>query len=65
MGLGRNQLVNKSAYPEIVSAYRKYITSTVSLLTGLDHDVAKEVEEIIDFEGQLAKVRTYLLNLPN
>ncbi len=65
MVLGRNQLVNKSAYPEIVNAYRKYITSTVSLLSGSDQDVANEVEEIIDFEGQLAKVGVNLFNLGN
>jgi len=65
MGLGRNQLVNKSAYPEIVNAYRKYITSTVSLLSGSDQDVAKEVEEIINLESQLAKARTNLVNFQN
>jgi hypothetical protein len=57
-GLGRNQLVNTSAYPDIVNAYKKYILQTALLLGAMnDRQTKKDIEDMIVFESKLAKVR--------
>ncbi len=56
-GLGRNQLVNTSAYPDIVNAYKKYILQTAVLLGAMnDTQTQKDIDDILMFESQLATV---------
>ena len=56
-GLGRNQLVNRSAYPDIVNAYKKYILQSAVLLGAKnDSETQKQIDELLDFESQLANV---------
>ena len=56
-GLGRNQLVNMLDYPDEVNAYRKYILDTALLLGAEENDsTLKDVEDMIQFESQLAEV---------
>jgi hypothetical protein len=56
-GLGRNQLVNTSAYPDIVNAYKNYMLQTALLLGATDDSrTHNEIEEILKFESNLAAV---------
>jgi len=56
-GLGRNQLVNTTAYPNIINAYKKYMLQT-ALLLGATNDSRThiDIEDMLAFESQLAKV---------
>ncbi len=60
-GLGRNQLVNTTAYPNIINAYKKYILQT-ALLLGATNDsrTQNDIEDMLEFESQLAKVIKFL-----
>ncbi|XP_054153018.1 neprilysin-1-like [Oppia nitens] len=56
-GLGRNQLVNTSAYPDIVNAYKKYILESVVLLGGKnDSQTQQDIEDMLRFESKLANL---------
>ncbi len=56
-GLGRNQLVNMSAYPDIVNAYKNYMLQTVVLLGAMnDSRTQNDIEDMLKFESELAKV---------
>ncbi len=56
-GLGRNQLVNTSAYPDIVNAYKKYMLQTALLLGAMNNSRTQiDIEEILKFESKLAAV---------
>jgi len=51
-------LVNTSAYPDIVNAYKKYILETALLLGAKDDSQThKDIEDMLNFESQLATVR--------
>lgn len=56
-GLGRNQLVDRSSYPDIVNAYKKYILQS-ALLLGANNDSTthKDIEDLLDFESKLANL---------
>ncbi|XP_054152475.1 neprilysin-1-like [Oppia nitens] len=54
-GLGRNQLVNTSAYPDIVNAYKKYILEAALLLGGKNNSqTQQDIEDMVRFESKLA-----------
>ena len=56
-GLGRNQLVNMSAYPDIVKAYKQYILQSALLLGAKDDSqTTKDIEDLVAFESKLANV---------
>ncbi|CAG2179242.1 unnamed protein product, partial [Oppiella nova] len=53
--LGRNELVNMSAYPDIVKAYKQYILQSALLLGAKDDSqTAKDIEDLVAFESKLA-----------
>ncbi|CAG2108774.1 unnamed protein product [Medioppia subpectinata] len=56
-GLGRNQLVNTTAYPDVVNAYKKYILQSAVLLGAKDDtQTHQDIEDILTFESKLAKL---------
>ncbi|CAG2168946.1 unnamed protein product [Oppiella nova] len=55
-GLGRNQLVNTSGYPDIVNAYKQYILQSALLLGAKnDSQTHQDIEDLLNFESQLAQ----------
>ncbi len=53
-------MVNTSAYPDIVNAYKNYMLQTAVLLGAMDDSrTHNDIEEILKFESQLAAVKKF------
>ena len=62
--MGRNQLLNQSQYPDEVNAYKTLILKTAVLLGAKNNSQThQQIDEIVDFEAQLANVNIELIKV--